>query len=55
MLVLLCYSWDAPFSDNATRNAQEITLSCNQGLSQDFKDAGPKQQFQNICLSRFGH
>ena len=26
-----------------------------QGLSQGFKNACPKQQFQNICPSRFSH
>ena len=26
-----------------------------QGLSQDFKNAWPEHQFQNICLSRFCH
>ena len=27
----------------------------NQGLGQDFKNACPKQQFQNFCLSRFSY
>ena len=27
----------------------------NQGLSQDFKNACPKQQFQNLCPSRFSY
>ena len=28
---------------------------CHQGLSQDFKNACPKQQFQNFCPSRLSY